>query len=228
MTPLDPSKIKFIIFDMDGTLYPDNPEIIRHYGECAVDLLARHKNISAEEAGNLMEEVKEQLTGKLKGKPTNSLALMSAFEVSFENYAREVSSRQRIEELLRPDSQALRALECISTAWPVFLYTTNNAISADRILRAIGMDHLFPVENRFTLSHIFDMGLPRQEALGLIKPGHRGFRHILELRGFKPEETLMVGDSEVSDIRPARELGMATWTVARMDDLTDLARALGV
>ncbi|PKK89289.1 MAG: hypothetical protein CVV64_14975 [Candidatus Wallbacteria bacterium HGW-Wallbacteria-1] len=217
---------EFIIFDMDGTLYPDNPEIIRHYGECAIDLLAQQMNMAAADAEKVMQEARENLAAALGGKPTNSLTLMSRFDIPFEVYAREVNSRQQIETLLQTSKAHVEAVEKIAAEYPVYLYTTNNSISADRILRAIGMDHIFPLDRRFTLSDIFELDLPRSSALKLIKPGLDGFRHILKLNGFSAEETMMVGDSEVSDIEPAKKLGMATWHVREMEDLAALAEML--
>jgi len=54
-------------------------------------------------------------------------------------------------------------------------------------------------------------------AHGFGKPDPHVFCHLttrLGLRGIKPEETLIVGDSEAGDLAPARAFGWQTWQLA--------------
>jgi FMN phosphatase YigB (HAD superfamily) len=54
-------------------------------------------------------------------------------------------------------------------------------------------------------------------AHGFGKPDPHVFRHLtvrLAVRGIAPEEALIVGDSEVSDLAPARAFGWQTWQIA--------------
>jgi len=43
---------------------------------------------------------------------------------------------------------------------------------------------------------------------GCIKPNEEIFKKMLDLADCKPEETLMIGDSEIDDVTPAKNLGM--------------------
>lgn len=54
-------------------------------------------------------------------------------------------------------------------------------------------------------------------AHGFGKPDPHVFRHLstrLGVRGIAPEETLIVGDSEATDLAPARAFGWQTWQLA--------------
>jgi len=45
---------------------------------------------------------------------------------------------------------------------------------------------------------------------GEVKPSLKGFKKIMKRYGVKPDEVLMIGDSLVDDIRPAKKLGINT------------------
>ena len=51
--------------------------------------------------------------------------------------------------------------------------------------------------------------------IGLAKPDHKIFQYAFKQLGVKPEEAVMVGDSTIKDIEPAKELGMSTILIDR-------------
>lgn len=206
--------LDLVVFDMDGTLYPDDPRCREAYPAAALEVVARIRGCSDAEAARVFDDCRRSVTRTLGGRPTNTLVLLTCFdEADPRDYARAVSRRVDVEAWLRPDPSATRAVERVADEFPIVLFTTNNEPVTDRTLRAIGMDHLFPPDRRYTMESMLDLPLPHPERVEHLKPGLRGFRHILARHGARPGKTLMVGDSDVSDLRPAERLGLHTYLV---------------
>lgn len=222
--------LDLVLFDLDGTLYPDNPAINAPYPEEALRLAARAAGIADPEAARehflaRRAEVEERIGGRA----THTLVLLSAYEVSFDEFEAAIAAACPIETALSPDPEIASAVAQVACAFPVALYTTNNESCAARILARLGLADLFPPHRRLTLSDLGRLPLPRAAILERIKPGRAGFRLALErFGGVAPERAMMVGDSEVSDLAPARALGMRTHPVARREDLLDLPLRLGL
>lgn len=222
------NEIDLIVFDMDGTLYDDIPEIISQYREAAVILIMESENIPRIQAEMLLDQRKAALAARIGGHPTNTLTLMDSFDADFTRYEEIVDSLHRIEELVFPHDGTTALMAAIAKRWPVHLYTTNNRTTTARILRRLGMEEIFPPENRFTLTDIAELPVSRREMIDHIKPGLEGFRRILGMRGADPRRAVMVGDSEVSDLAPARSLGMETFMVKTREDFAGLGPRLGL
>jgi FMN phosphatase YigB (HAD superfamily) len=223
-----PKKCKLVIFDMDGTLYENNTDIIKAYSDAAADLISEIDNISFVSASKKLETVKNNMTCKMGGRPTSTLALLKHWKADFKKYEVLVNSMQNIESLLQADQMALETIKKIKNKKKIHLFTTNNSTSAARIIKAIGMESLFPENIRFTVSDIWKMScLGTDEKTEFIKPGLRGFEHILNIHGFKPEQALMVGDSRVSDIMPALSLNMGAYEIQNMESLYNLPDFMG-
>ncbi|MDD5766940.1 MAG: HAD family hydrolase, partial [Candidatus Marinimicrobia bacterium] len=65
-----------IIFDMDGTLYPVNPDIDAVYPKIADRFAAEATGKSESEAQAEFLERKNQLAAIINGRPTNTLTLI--------------------------------------------------------------------------------------------------------------------------------------------------------
>ncbi len=220
--------LRLVIFDLDGTLYPPHPAIDAPYPEVALRLAGRAAGLEGEAARVHFADAMARLAKRIGGRPTNTLTLLSCYDVSFEEFEREIDRVIRIEEALSPDPRAIASVGAVARAFPVALFTTNNDACVNRILARLGMAEFFPPERRLTLSSIGRLPLPREERLAHVKPGRAGFLHLLRRFAVPPEAALMVGDSEVSDILPARALGLRTHQVARPEDLYDLPARLGI
>jgi HAD superfamily hydrolase (TIGR01549 family) len=64
--------------------------------------------------------------------------------------------------------------------------------------------------------------------VGAVKPDLRIFRRILEISGFRPEETVMVGDKPVDDVKCARRIGMKAILFTDYEQLKRDLKKLGV
>jgi FMN phosphatase YigB (HAD superfamily) len=219
--------LDLIIFDIDGTLYGDNGGV--SFFNAEANLLKRRRGLTEEEAWRLFSEKKREMASFIGGTPTNTLTLLYFFEdISFDEFEEEVNRFFDAEGTVQYDSRAAYALERISKIYPLALFTTNNSITAGRILAQLKMSHLIPAERRFTLTTVGRLNLPRREQLSYLKPQLAGFRLILSETGADPARTLMVGDSEISDNRPAEALGMLTYGAATPELLYNLPEWLGI
>ncbi len=77
-------------------------------------------------------------------------------------------------------------------------------------------------DKRHSLSDYLDYVIVSY-AEGFTKPDEEFYNIILERTRFKPEEILMVGDSEDMDIVPAKKLGMKTCHINRWDKKSETA-----
>jgi len=209
-----------ILFDMDGTLYPNDLRLRRVYLQAALNLIERHYGVDRATAEAEFSAHRDELSARLNGRPANTLVLLTYYDrVEFQDMADEVNALHPAEAVLAPDPLSVAAVAAVVRAWPTMLYTMNNAETARRILDAIGMAHLFPVERRVTLDTMAALPLSRAERLAHVKPGLDGYRWVLHRWGVEPERALMVGDSQTSDLEPAASLGMATYLVRQARDL---------
>ena len=63
---------------------------------------------------------------------------------------------------------------------------------------------------------------------GVVKPDIAAFKNVLDKIGARPEECVMIGNSECEDIQPAKELGMqAIQFRGRKDQVSELRKHLG-
>ncbi|MCK4297656.1 MAG: HAD family hydrolase [Candidatus Marinimicrobia bacterium] len=217
-----------IIFDLDGTLYQRSPEIDMVFPKVPIKLAAKSTGKSEEEMQVEFMQKKDELTRLISGNPTSTLTLFHYYDVEFKEFEDEVNKLLNIESILKPDPKAIKAIEKVNKLYSLFLFTTNNGILSNRILKTLKLDKIFPISRRFSLYSVENLDMPKKEKLEYIKPGLRGFEFILNRFGVMPEKTLMVGDSEVSDIIPAKKLGIKTYHVIDREKLYALPEWLGM
>jgi len=217
-----------IIFDLDGTLYPRCPEIDMVFPKTSIKLAAKSTGKSEEEMQFEFIRKKDELARLINGKPTSTLTLFYYYDVEYKEFEDEVNKLLNIESILKPEPKVIQTIEKVSQRYSLFLNTTNNGVLSDRILKTLKLDQIFPISRRFSLGSVEKLDMPKEKKLEYIKPGLRGFEFILNRFGIIPEKTLMVGDSEVSDIIPAKKLGIITYHVADREILYALLEWLGI
>lgn len=217
-----------IIFDMDGTLYERCPEIDMVFPTVSIKLAAKSTGKSEEEMQFEFIRKKDELARLINGKPTSTLTLFYYYDVEYKEFEEEINKLLNIEYILKPEPKVIQTIEKVNQRYSLFLYTTNNGVLSDRILKTLKLDQIFPISRRFSLGSVEKLDMPREKKLEYIKPGLRGFEFILNRFGVIPEKALMVGDSEVSDIIPAKKLGIRTYHVADREILYALPEWLGI
>lgn len=219
--------LDLVIFDMDGTLYPNHEGFNAVYPRVVLKLAAAKRNTSLEETEVVFRQQMAELEEKIGGRPTWTLTLLAFYDISFAEFEQAIDRELMVETLLIPDPRSVQAVERVAERFPIALYTTNNGLATERILNHLGFQHIFPADRRFTLSSVGELKLPRPAQLAHVKPGERGFRYVLQTFNANPERTMMIGDSMVSDIEPACRLGLQTHHVTCPEDLYLVPEVLG-
>jgi len=186
---------KFIIFDLDDTLYPRNKGLMQEVGQRIQTWLCHHLGLTWEEAIALRHEYFQRYGTTLGG-------LVAECDVDAHDYLTFVHDIP-VEEYLVPDPALAAMLDTIPLQRVI--YTNATSEYAWRVLRALG------VADRFErVIGIEEVGLRN-------KPYLDAYEQVLALLGARGTECIMVEDS-ARNLRPARALGLTTILVGAAPD----------
>lgn len=202
-------KIKIITWDLDGTLYPANPDFSKEIERKKIEAVALHLDCSAIEAQKNFDA--EYSTIKSHTKTLDALGIDGSN--FFIELWREIALNQYIQK--NPDLvSTFRQLAPLPQA---ILTNSNSKESIKEKLNLIGLD-----------SSDFSFIMSSVDA-GYIKPDPRIFKALIQkaqtlsTAPISPEEILYVGDREKVDIIPAKEQGIRTCIVGKTSRIADLS-----
>jgi FMN phosphatase YigB (HAD superfamily) len=207
-----PASLSAILFDLDGTLYSNEP-YLRFQSDSQVERLARHMGITLTQAQDKLKAAKEAHKAS-KGGTTSMANHFLSFGVNMETII-----RWRIEEFdprrwLSPNPALDAALASLSSRYRLGLLTNNPRLVGERSLEALG------VRPRFDLVVGLDDSFES-------KPNRAPFDTFLRLMNVDAGQCLSVGDREDVDLRPALALGMGAVLVKGVEDVCLLPGLLG-
>jgi len=179
--------IKYILFDLDDTLYSTETGLMAAVGERIHQYIQERVGLDLAMARDLRRHYLQTYGTTLKG-------LQVHYNVDTEDYLAYVHDVP-LGDYLQPDEALDRALAEIQAEKIVFTNATTE--HARRVLRSLGVEHHF--------SGIVDLRTTNYQN----KPQPGAYQCVLDILGARPEECLMVEDS-VRNLRPAQELGMVT------------------
>lgn len=179
--------IKYILFDLDDTLYPKEIGLMAAIGQRIHQYIQERVGLDPVAARDLRRHYLQTYGTTLKG-------LQVHYNVDAEEYLTYVHDVP-LGDYLKPDETLDRVLTEIQAEKIVFTNATTE--HARRVLRALGVEHHF--------NYIVDLRATNY----VNKPQPGAYQCILDILGARPEECLMVEDS-VRNLRPAKELGMVT------------------
>ena len=205
--------LRFALFDLDNTLYPQESGLMRAIGN-------RINQYMVERLGYSPETVHDSRDQYLRAFGTTLSALRHRYGIDaleFLDYVHDVP----IDLYLRPNPELNGMLDRMPLRKVIF--TNADAPHARRVLDRLGVAAHF--------ERIVDI-----IALDFInKPDLRSYARTLEMIGAAPGECLLIEDS-VPNLLPAREMGMVTVLVAsceqppvadcRISRITELEAAL--
>lgn len=189
----DLRKIKVLIWDLDGTLYQSQKDLLEAMHGAQVKILEEHKNLSFEQASLLLEE-----SVKIHKGVTKSLSSLGCGD--------RVSIIKRIENLVNKAAflKVDTRLQCIFRELSLFKHyllsdTTHETIEKE--LSALGLsssifEHIVGVDDTKTT-----------------KPDLSFFKSALNYSNLSAGEHLSIGDRIQIDLMPAKQLGMKTCLV---------------
>ena len=185
--------LKLVLFDLDGTLMDTAPEI----ADAVNDTLARLKLPPVDDElvrGWIGDGARVLLQRALAHVQAPPLAAAQAWNGFALDYAQRCGSNSRVHDGARALLQRLRA-QGLHTA----LLTNKEAAFAHRLLAL------------HDLTGDFDV-IVAGDTLPVKKPHPAVVDHVLQALDVQPHEAMLVGDS-VTDVRTARNAGVAAWLV---------------
>ncbi len=196
-------QIKVIIWDLDGTLYQEMPELKREIHDNAIDLIGRVKGISRKKAEKVFSLKYSQF-----GSSTKTLidcGVDRTYVFSGEWYTKAQMKYLKRDERLGLIFKKLKDRRHI-------LNTNSISSSAKKKLRRIGLK-----------TETFEKLFTNADMFGVLKPDPKPFEAVLEYTKMPAKTHLFIGDRYQTDLEPAKKLGMRTclvWGESAMADIS--------
>lgn len=165
--------IRYVLFDLDNTLYPCGAGMEEAMTSRICDFVARHLGVPCEEAYARRRD-------RMKRYGTTLEWLMAEEGLSDVDAYYACVHPEGEEEGLEPDPRVRAFLEGLPV--PSSVLTNSPKEHADRVLRKLELEGLF--------ERVFDIRWNGLEG----KPAEGAFRRVLDAIGFAPEEVLFVDD----------------------------------
>jgi len=187
MQPHPVMALKFIIFDLDDTLYPRHNGLMQEVGHRIQTWLRDHLGLTWEEAISLRHQYFQRYGTTMGG-------LVAEHDVDVHAYLMFVHDI-RVEEYLGPDPALAAMLRSIPLRKVV--YTNATSEYAWRVLRALGVAEQFE-----RVIGVEEVGLRN-------KINRDAYERMLAFLGAQGPECIMVEDS-ARNLQPASALGLTT------------------
>lgn len=209
-------QLKYILFDLDDTLYPRSSGLMNVVGNRIRQFIMDTLALDAEGAAALQKRYYQVYGTTLRG-------LQTEHGIDPEIYLTYVHDIP-LEEYLHPDPDLDRLLRGITLT--KVIVTNGSAEHARRVLAHLG------------IAHHFETILDIRSFNYYCKPDPRAYQRILELLRAQPQECILVDDSP-RNLLPAKSLGMTTvlmdgeaqegvdYAVASLADLRQVLMPLG-
>ena len=179
--------IKYILFDLDNTLYPKSLGIFDLVVERIRNYMEVRLGYEKEWARELRQEYLHKYGSTLRG-----LMIHQNIEpADYLEYVHDVG----VEERLSPNPDLIKLLTTIPCERAIF--TSGHRPHALKVLRCLGVESFFP--------QIFDIVFTRY----IPKPNPEPYEQVLECLGLEGKECLMIEDIP-ANLKPAKDLGMTT------------------
>jgi putative hydrolase of the HAD superfamily len=190
------SSFRYLLCDLDDTLYPASSGVMRVVGRRITDYMAERLGIPDESVDQTKRKYYQQYGTTMRG-------LILHYGIDPEDYLRFVHDLP-VDEYIQPDPALDTMLSSISLHKAVF--TNADRDHAWRVLGALGVRHHFK-----WIIDVHDFGF-------LSKPHPSAYLRILEILGARADECIMVEDV-AHNLAPAKAMGMAT-VLVREDSST--------
>ena len=179
--------LKYILFDLDNTLYPKSMGIFELVIERIRNYMEVRMGFDRELARSLRQEYLRRYGSTMRG-------LMIHHNLNADDFLEYVHD-VGVEKRLSPDPDLEGLLKSITMAKGIF--TSGHKPHAQRVLRCLGVEGCFP--------EIFDIIFTRF----IPKPNPEPYRQILDHLRLRGSECMMIEDLP-ANLKPAKDLGMTT------------------
>lgn len=186
--------IEVCIWDFDGTLYKQVPELWDQIHQTEIDVIAVHTGWTTQKAKEEFYKIYKVET------PSGTTTVSRITGISHADASRETSARTDYATYLHPDPKLNEMFTQLS-GYRHFMLINGSQESVARGLTLLGVD-----------KDIFEE-IVTSEIVGETKPSIKGFQYILDKTGVPAVRHLMIGDRELVDLAPAKSLGIKTCLV---------------
>lgn len=206
-------KIKFLCFDLDGTLFRQVESSWNAIQEQIYETVIRHRNLSLTKAQEYVKSRYHALGSSTK--------VLNELGIDGREFFVEAFEKVDLNQLVSKDQRLVDLIDRLRKRYTVGMISNTHRSIAKKKLEAIGLslDSFRPLVTTYEL--------------GVYKPDPAPFLKTLELAGVSAEESVFIGDSIENDILGAKGVGMHTvlvWSNSAESDLSieciyDLERA---
>ena len=203
--------IKTLVFDLDGTLYVCH-ELACEIKNGASRYIASLKGVNIDDAWLLLEKTKKRLSLSSGLDATLSQACLELggdLKHMHHQFAEEINP----ELFLKKDVGLVNLLQELEDQFELHIYTNNNRVLTDKILKSLGVSSLF--QKVFTI-----------ESFWCPKPDPSALENLYTLIGRVPAECLFVGDRYDVDLRLPAKMGSAVFLSKNVQELKVLPKLL--
>ena len=187
--------LRFLIFDLDETLYPRNAGLMQEIGVRINRYLIENLRLPQDQASELRQRYYSQHGTALRG------LVVERPDVDPEDYLQFVHNI-RLADYLRPDPALAQMLRSIPLTKVIF---TNATVEhAQKVLNLLGVATEF--------ADIVDV----RRVAYISKPDPRAYESLLSILNARGEECILIEDA-VRNLRPGKGLGMTTILVDSVD-----------
>lgn len=183
------SSVKILIWDFDGTLYPDHAQLRRDIRQAEYRTIMNHTKWSAEKTAEEFAKL------HLKRYPSATETIAALCNISIRETAVEMEQYFDRTKYLARDEKLIHLFGKLKK-FRHFMLANGVAANHQKALEVLGI----PVRN-------FEE-MVTAEIVGNVKPHPEGFLYILHKTQLPPNQHLMIGDREIVDLAPAKKLGM--------------------
>jgi putative hydrolase of the HAD superfamily len=195
--------IRFVIFDLDETLYPTSNGLMQAIGARMGEYICLRLGVTPEEAHALRRRYWDEYGTTLRG-------LYVEKHIDPDDYLRYVHDLP-LEKFIQPDARLRAMLESIPL--PKVIFTNASEEHARRVLQMLGVADLFAA--------IYDTHF----SAFVPKPNPIAYRKLLSALGARGEECAIVEDS-ARNLEPAVELGMFPILIGEGASIYDVGKVL--
>jgi putative hydrolase of the HAD superfamily len=179
--------LKYILFDLDNTLYPRDLGIF----DRVVERIRSYMEVRMGYEKNLARELRQEYIRKYGSTLRGLMIHQNIDPEDYLQYVHDVG----VEKILTPNPALADLLKSISCGKSIF--TSGHHPYALKVLQCLGVQNFFPL--------IFDIIFTHY----IPKPNPEPYRQVLECIGLDAKDCMMIEDLP-ANLKPAKDLGMTT------------------
>lgn len=197
------NQIKFLCFDVDGTLYRDVPAVWKVLQEKVIAEIKSKKHWDRDRTEQELAARYERLGSTTK--------VLDELRIDGKAFFTQAFGEINLAGILKPDVKLRALIDQLRIHFRVGIVSNGSTVGITKKLEAVGL-----LPNQFDpFIATYDINAP--------KPDPAGFLMALEQARVSPEESVYIGDKEENDVLGAKAVGMRTvmvWNESREADLS--------